>query len=188
MNPAAVQNRGQPQAAMQRTGAMPVYQSAVDFQFAEFISNGDINGQPHNNVLTILVPPNLTKRKLYCYTCWDQQGAATTAAAYFTVEFLYLLTSVGRLPVNSGKCRTLDKSVSASMVSVASSVVGSSTLPNDCLTVSLAQPQISQAEPSLVHLMPFYFDSIIDTVRLNYDRGVNCIQFYRVILAMVSTL
>jgi len=169
---------------VQRTGAAPVYQAAVDYQFAELMPTD--GGNPRAAILTLKVPATMTKRRLYCYTVIDFRGGAD-AASYFSVEFFLNSTSVGKVPIQNGIV-TGNNVVSTSLVSVCSGLINPSCLPPNALRVVLCKPQVSTQESSVLFMVPFEFTAEIDEVRLNFDRVINGIFFYRVILAMVSSI
>lgn len=131
----------------------------------------------------------MTKRRLYVYTHWDVYNSVKDSACYFSVELFLNLTSVGKLPVQSGGAKNL-LVINQSMYSIGSGLNGNSvsSLPANCLRVNLASPQTggpNEIDP--IFLNPYEFTAEIDTVKLNFDRMVNAISYYRAILAMAST-
>ena len=139
-------------------------------------------------VVTLNVPLNLKKRKLYCFVTFDVYVSSTENAMYASIELFRNLTSIGKLPMNAGVSKSTASVIPRSLVAVCRSFSSPTSLPADCLKYDLAGPQVATKEATQVFLLPFNFEAEIDTVKFNIDNLINVIDIYRVILAMVSTL
>ena len=156
----------------------------------EYLYNGANPLTPRPGVLTLQVPANLTRRRLYAYTFYDVVDSTKDYGAWLSVEMFSNGTSVGKLPLNSGKAIEWPTS-SISWASVSACIYNPASIADNLLRIDFASPQASSLETGgsgTCFLAPFEFTAAIDTIKVNYDREVNVICFWRIILAMASTL
>ena len=172
-------------SAVQREGAMPVYQAAVDFQSAEYIYTGTPIG-PISPLLTLTVPRTMPKRMLYWYASWASVADATSSGIFFEAQLFCNLTSIGKLPLQQIFAKDLTK-FSRSALTLANGITNPTVSMQNNLAVTFAGRLGSETQSGVL-MAPFIFEGVIDKITLNYVRDVNVSKIYRAILACISTL
>jgi hypothetical protein len=175
------------QSFSQAAGPAPIYNAAVDFQFAEcFQPAGGGQPAPRPALLTLKVPSTLTKRRFYAYLAMLESTDNEDNGNLFSADLLLNQCKVGSLPLQQGTLGVGDF-VNGSLPCVTSAMWKPTSFAPNLLQVSLYKPLAGETG-SPIFLYPFEFSAVIDTVNLNLDRFWNCVNLYRCIIAMVSTL
>ena len=156
----------------------------MDSQFAEVVksTNGSTPLQTGTGV-TLFVPYNLTKRKIYFYI-WGNFGAATDYCIMGTIHLINAAgEDIGKIPVGIGLSAGNGGTVLGQ--SIASFVNSGGSAMADSLSLILCNPVGNQPTNGTL-LQPFNVDSPCSQVKFTIDKQLNCVDA-RYYLAVISS-
>ena len=161
---------------LQKIGSIPAYQQISDFQSAEL----QIGSFPGNNLISVSVPRNLAKRKIY-HWIWALPTSGTNYLLKGSLVFFNQGAKVGTMPLSVGVCPIANGAYQQTQVTVCN-VLGASMA--DSIGIYPANP--SGGQPSSLVLQPLYLEGEIDEVRTSISVQTN-VSVYRLWIGVISS-